>query len=155
MYKLRSATLNDAKLLFTWANDDETRSVSLMRKQIEWEEHVSWLVAKLDDKTSHIYILNNEVCGDIGVIRFDERNGFLLISYVIAKLHRKKGMGTLILQLGMDEIIKDCNDCQFLAFVQCSNVSSVKIFNKLKFVKERIEIIDGRSFYVYSKYGNK
>ena len=155
MYSLRKATIDDAKLLFDWTNDDKVRRTAVIKKKIEWDEHVNWLTYKLQSNQSYIYILTNENNENIGVIRFDKNNNVFIISYSIDKLHRKKGMGYLMLQLGLKKILENEFQCKFLASVQTDNIASIKIFEKLGFRLEKIEVIKEYIFNVYCKDGNE
>lgn len=155
MYELRQATINDARLLFEWANDDEVRSTAVMKKNIEWGEHINWLTNKLQDDQSYIYILSDGQSEDIGVVRFDKDEDTFVISYSIDKLYRRKGMGLLILQLGLEKILEIAPQCKFKASVQTDNIASNKIFEKLGFRLENTEIIKEHAFNIYYKDGNE
>jgi RimJ/RimL family protein N-acetyltransferase len=155
MYELRRATINDAKLLFEWANDDEVRSTAVVKKDIEWDEHINWLTNKLQSNQSYIYILTDDQKENIGVVRFDKDDDTFVISYSIDKLYRKKGMGLLILQLGFKKISRIAPQCKFRASVQTDNIASNKIFEKLGFRLENTEIIKKHVFNIYYKDGNE
>ena len=151
MYELRKATLKDAKLLFEWTNDDEVRATAIIKKTIAWDEHINWLTNKLQNQQSHIYILT-DMNENIGVVRFDKENDTFVISYSIDKLHRKKGMGLLILQLGLEKIKEVNPQCKFKASVQEDNLASNIIFKKLEFSLKKTETIEGQIFNIYFKH---
>ncbi len=155
MYELRRTTINDAKLLFEWTNDDEVRSTAVVKKNIGWDEHINWLTNKLQSDQSHIYILTDGQKENIGVVRFDKDEDTFVISYSIDQLYRKKGMGFLILQLGLEKISEIEPQCKFRASVQTDNIASNKIFEKLGFKLENTEIIKGHVFNIYYKDGNE
>jgi len=154
MYKLREANITDAKLLFEWANDNDVRATAIIKKKIEWKDHLNWLIGKLQSTQSHIYILT-EGDDNIGMVRFDKNYDMFIISYSIDKLHRKKGMGLFILQLGIKKISENEPHCNFKATVQIDNTASNKIFEKLGFSLEKEELIEGHIFNAYCKYGNE
>ena len=155
MYNLRKATIDDAQLLFDWTNDYEVRATAVIKKKIEWDEHVNWLTNKLQNNQSHIYILIDDNNENIGVIRFDKNNDAFVISYSIDKLHRGKGMGYLILQFGIKKILKKEPQCKFVASVQTNNIASIKIFEKLGFRLEKTEVVKEHIFNIYCKDGNE
>jgi len=155
MYNLRNATIDDAKLLFDWTNDDDVRATAVVKKNIEWDEHINWLTNKLQSNQSYIYILTNDKNENIGVIRFEKANDAFIISYSIDKLHRGKGMGYLILQLGIEKILKNKPQCKFVASVQTDNIASNKIFEKLGFRLERTEVIKEHTFNIFCKDVNE
>ena len=154
MYNLRKATIDDAKLLFDWTNDDDVRATAVVKKKIEWDEHINWLTNKLQSNQSHIFILTDDKNENIGVIRFDKNNDDFVISYSIDKLHRGKGMGYLILQLGIKELLQNESQCKFVASVQTDNIASNKIFEKLGFRLERTEVIKEHTFNIFGKSYN-
>jgi RimJ/RimL family protein N-acetyltransferase len=152
---LREVTIGDANLLFEWANDDETRGMAIVKKKISWSEHINWLTNKLKSNQSYIYVLTDDENKNIGVIRFDKNNDVFAISYSIDKLYRKKGMGLLIIQLGIEKILESEPICKFVASVQTNNIASNKIFEKLGFRLEKTENIKGNIFNVYCKDENR
>jgi len=151
MYELRKATIEDAKLLFEWANDDEVRATAVIKKKIVWGEHINWLTNKLKNNQSHIYILTENTNVNIGIVRFDKEHDLFVISYFIDNLHRKKGMGQLILQLGFEKMRKIAPQSKFKGSVQKDNMASNRIFEKLGFRLEKTEIIENNTFNIYFK----
>ena len=154
MYNLRKATIKDAQLLFGWTNEEEVRAGAIIKKRIEWDEHIHWLKGKLQNSQSYIYILTDDKNTDIGVVRFDKDDDFFNISYSIDKKNRKKGMGLLILQLGIHIILETEPHCNFKASVQIDNIASNKIFGKLGFQLVKTEVMNEYVFNVYCKDGN-
>ena len=155
MNELRRATIHDAKLLFEWANDDEVRATAIVKKKIEWDEHIAWLTNKLQSDLSHIYILTDDENENVGVIRFDKDGDTFVISYSVDKRHRGKGVGSLILQMGIEKISENEPQCKFEASVQADNIASNRIFEKLGFKLEKTEVIKEHIFNTYSKDGNR
>ena len=43
----RRATIEDAELLFSWANDFDVRRNAFSQQEILWDEHVEWFQKKL------------------------------------------------------------------------------------------------------------
>ena len=150
MYRLRKATLEDAKLLFDWANTDEARATAIVKKKIAWDEHIYWLISKLQSNQTFIYILTN--CGNvnIGVLRFDKNNNVFVISFFIDQSYRKKGMGYMMLRLGIEKMVETETQCTFVASVQMDNIPSNIIFTKMGFKLEKTNIINEHVFNVYS-----
>ena len=139
---LRSVTMDDAQILFDWANDPETRRNSFSTKPIVWDEHVNWLVRKLRDKTSRIYILSNEI-DDIGTIRLDfqEKEESYLISYSVGSCFRGQGYGTKILRLAEDQakrLKKDNPNAKaIVGKVKGENIASIRCFEKAGFQRSQ------------------
>src|ERR1017187_6205848 len=49
--QVRRASVEDCEELWRWANDPETRTVSYSAAPIPWPDHVTWLHAKLADRS--------------------------------------------------------------------------------------------------------
>lgn len=150
MYKLRQVTENDRQLLFDWANDPDVRANAKNPKSITWDEHNIWFDNKLSDSGSYIYILE-DLSENIGVVRFEKKEQFFLISYSIDKKYRGQGFGKLILTEGIKKLSAQFNNLDLIGYVKNGNVASEKIFNGLGFILIREEIINNRKFSIYQK----
>jgi len=67
--KVRLATIDDARMLFDWRNDPQTRAMSNTQDAVDWESHVTWLQASLECPDRDILIA--EVNGPVGTVRRD------------------------------------------------------------------------------------
>jgi RimJ/RimL family protein N-acetyltransferase len=125
---LRHATIDDCKLIYSWANDSEVRENSFQSDKIVFENHVKWFNEKINSNSSEIYILivdNN----DVGQIRLDCNNDSATISYCIDKNFRGKGYGSLIIQL-IEHKAKEKGIKYLYGYVKKQNISSQIIFDK-------------------------
>ncbi|OGG53710.1 hypothetical protein A2851_02380 [Candidatus Kaiserbacteria bacterium RIFCSPHIGHO2_01_FULL_53_29] len=95
LLRIRPVTIEDARTLFEWRNDEKTRRASRTTAPLIWEEHVAWL-----EKVVHgifpgrsLYIA--EIDGNpVGTVRSDTRtDGFTEISYTVSPTWRAKGLG--------------------------------------------------------------
>jgi len=84
----RPATLDDARLLFDWRNDEITRAMSRADSPIEWNAHLSWLGDRLKRPTPHLYIAERDGI-PVGTFRLDGKE----ISYTVAPEWRGNGIG--------------------------------------------------------------
>ena len=78
MTLLREINIDDAQILFDWANDPEVRKMSINTEPILWNNHLNWFQRKLSDKTgTKMFILeaNKEV---VGQIRFEFHTNLFL-----------------------------------------------------------------------------
>lgn len=143
MKKLRSATINDANLLFKWANEEIVRSYAINQEPINWEEHLLWLKKGLKSKSREHFILQlDEV--SIGQIRIDKIDKVWEIDYSISPTYRGEGYGSYI----VNQIINKFPKRNFLAKVKVSNIYSCKVFESLSFEKKiKKEIIEFRRYY--------
>ncbi len=160
---LRKATLEDAELLFSWANDMDVRRNAFQQQDIMWEEHAAWMHKKLGDENCHIYIaridmthVSDELEGaerihifdspptvaserPIGQVRLDVKDGRAEIDYSIDVQYRGKGYGTVMLNQVMQ--LPGLGVRTFVAKVKPGNLASVRVFEKCGFIK-RLECED-------------
>ena len=95
---LRNATIEDAKDVFRWRNDPETRENSFNKDEIDLESHMLWFGKRLGRENTLMYILMNGNT-KVGNIRIDIEGTTGEISYMIAPDARGKGYGKRILAL--------------------------------------------------------
>src|SRR5262249_869288 len=126
---LRHGTLGDAKVLWRWANDPETRRNSFSKAAIPWEAHRSWLKGKLKDPSCSLYI-GEEGGRPLGQVRLDRRDGAAVISVSVAPEHRGAGRGVRLIREGCRRFFKKTGTSEVLAYVKPSNVSSRKAFER-------------------------
>ncbi len=125
---LKKATIDDCMLLFSWANDPETRNNSLNPEAILLEAHSRWLSQLLQDESISLYILYLEGV-PVGQIRVNCIGVEARISYSIAKEHRGKGLGTEIVRLLEIQLAQDRPSItKLVAEVKSFNIPSRKIF---------------------------
>ena len=98
--RLRPATIDDAKILFRWRNDDLTRLQSVNRSEISWDEHRAWVAAKLADESCSLLIA--EMGEPLGTVRLERtcENGLAgtILSWTVSPLMRGRGVGTAIVR---------------------------------------------------------
>lgn len=128
--ELRLATNDDCNFIYEMANDREVRMNSFNSEPIEYDSHVKWFSKKLLSSESEIYILLAD--GErAGQVRIDINEGVAIISYMISKDNRGKGLGSIMLQL-LEEKAFMRNDVKcLLGEVKSGNAASVRVFEKL------------------------
>ena len=127
---IREATIKDAKILFDWANDTETRQNSFNSVIIDWNNHIKWFKNKLNDPACKIYILySNEK--PVGVVRF-EVNETTIVGVTVAPNYRGMGLGSEILKIARNTFWKNNTD-SILAYIKKGNIASQRIFEKAGF----------------------
>lgn len=127
---LRPVTAKDAKLLFDWTNEAETRKNSFSSEPVLWENHVQWLDKKLADKNCLFFImmLNGNPVGTVR-LDMDEEGKTGTISYSIDKQFRGMGLGGRILAL-VEEKAKEAGLHSLVGGVKPENKASGKCFLK-------------------------
>lgn len=128
---LHLVTMDDAKIIFDWANDPEIRQNSFNTADISWPEHTTWMEHVLEDEHILFFLLvDNDK--PVGQIRLAFNDGKWEISYSIAPAYRGQGYGKIILQLAENELIRGGHAGERLyAEVKKDNIASQRIFKKL------------------------
>jgi len=133
---LRPVTEADTMLLFDRANDPEVRRNSFNTEPIPLEIHQIWLQNKLRDPGCVFYIAEvNKL--PAGMIRFDIQGNTATISYLLDKSFRGKGIGTLLLQKGLEALKKQKPAVtKAVGYIQESNLASIAAFKKNNFAPD-------------------
>lgn len=133
----------DRELLFTWANDAETRRQSFSSDPITWDEHVAWFArTQADTDSPHWIFMVCDVEGDdeqpAGVLRLsrDQDGAAYRISQSIAPAWRGHGLGSLILTLAKRWAAALCPTCiELYGEVKAENIASVRCCEKAGYEK--------------------
>lgn len=130
---LRHATMNDAELLFDWANDAKTRQNSFSEGSIKWDDHVSWLQKKLnsDDAVLFIAELEGQAVGQIRYDKQSDRDAIIDIS--VSPDFRGMGLASLLIHNTVARAAKELGVLRHLAIVHLSNEASAHAFRKAGF----------------------
>lgn len=138
MLLLRLILESDFRITCEWAKNETLRQFSFT-KSISEEEHQTWFYKKINDPHSFFFIaeLDGKPCG---LIRFDIKNNEAIISYLVDPIFQGKGLGKVILEKGLTEMLsfKDSGKIKinkFIGFVMKENYPSVKSFERLGFIK--------------------
>jgi len=134
----RNATMDDARRILEWRNDDESRagSVRTPGKLIPWEVHEEWFRKTLAMPRSERWLLIAEIGGHpVGLIRFDsEEDGSYDITWIVAPEHRRKGIATRMVLQAVDLI-----DTDIIAKINIGVTASHKIAAANGFTLEKTE----------------
>ena len=106
--QLRPSTKDDARLLFDWRNDEDTRAMSGDTVPLVWESHLEWFIKILSGGSPgrFVYIVETAEGEPVGTVRSDERpDGFTEVSYTVASEWRGKGVGKrMMLQFAKEKL---------------------------------------------------
>src|SRR3989338_9841481 len=104
--RIRPSNKDDARLLFDWRNDKDTRAMSGSTAPLVWESHLEWFTKVLSGgfPGRSIYIIESEEGEQIGTVRSDERDdGRTEVSYTVAPQWRGRGLGKhMVLQFARE-----------------------------------------------------
>lgn len=142
--KLRRATANDAKNLFVWRNDAETRANSRQQEPVSWEDHLVWIECAIDPgNPDNFVIIAEDDRGAIGMIRFLGRDGDNYeVSINIAPERRGEGNGGEFLKLACARM-----KGFLVAEIRSGNFASRKIFEQCGFE----ELSANKDFLLYRR----
>ncbi len=134
--RLRPVTPDDARQLFVWANDPDTRQQSLSTDEIVWADHLHWLESKLADPRCTFYLVEQDGT-PIGQVRFDrEQDGgdsIAVISISLDPALRGRGLGTAAIGAAVAQLQKDAPASVIHAYIKESNPASLRAFHKAGF----------------------
>jgi RimJ/RimL family protein N-acetyltransferase len=131
---LRPARIDDAAVLFAWANDPSTRAASMGRKLIPWQAHVTWLEALLGDSERRLWIAeeNGIPVGQVRVDRGSDEVG--TVSIGLALEARGRGLGREVLRFGLVAAVAELRIRRARAVVLATNAASRRLFEGAGFV---------------------
>jgi UDP-2,4-diacetamido-2,4,6-trideoxy-beta-L-altropyranose hydrolase len=128
--EIRPACLDDAKLLWEWANDPLVRKFSFNRPQIEFEHHLTWFREKLQTYDTSFWIVEYEGM-PAAQIRYERRSRYLAeVNFSVAAGLRSKGIGRSTLLQTECLVHKALAVDQLRALVLVDNQASIRVFRR-------------------------
>ena len=125
--------MEDAALLWRWANDAETRRNAFDAAPIPYASHVGWLERRLASEATRWLIFSDEA-GPVGQVRFDVEDGVAEIDIAIAPERRGQGFGSTMLRQALDGLRAEWGDrLQPRAHVLAHNERSLRMFRPCGF----------------------
>ncbi len=127
----RRAAIEDAKIVYNWAVDPEARKYSYSKSEIAWEDHVQWFSKKISGSICEYFIAEIDSI-PIGQIRFDlsdDEPETYIVSYLMGKDWRGKGLGNSLLTKGIQNLMTFRSVRKIIGYVQDHNIASAKAFD--------------------------
>jgi len=139
-FYLQEAGEKDCDLLFKWVNDPDVRRNAFQTAPIPYEDHVKWFHKVLEDDTVRQYILYQKKI-PVGQIRLNMADGIGLIDYSIAPDMRGQGLGSLMLTLLKENLLRENRlkekpfekitiVTKLVGQVKFENIASIKAFER-------------------------
>jgi UDP-2,4-diacetamido-2,4,6-trideoxy-beta-L-altropyranose hydrolase len=139
--RLQPVRFTDCNLIWKWANDPLVRQASLSSTVITRDQHQAWFANVIQDLQTYFYIALYENT-PIGQIRFDlEEQKIAVVSVSLASEYRGYGLGSPIIQLGVETLFKESKVETIYAYIKPENKASVKVFMKSGFRRQRETIL--------------
>lgn len=131
--RARKASMADARLLWEWANDPETRQRAFNKALIPYDTHVAWLRDRLESGRTTIWIFEDDA-EPVGQVRFDLVDGAAEIDIAVAPGQRGRGYGRTILAEAVERFqAAHGRTVRPRALVLADNVASLKTFRACGF----------------------
>lgn len=134
----RPVRKEDCRLIWEWANESETRSMSFSSKPISWEEHVRWFTERMNDQKHVFFVLLNINDEPVGQVRYAIAGREAVVSMSVASKFRGRGYGSQGIRMTGEELFKDNEIDVIRAHIKPGNLKSVKTFTKAGFRKDNI-----------------
>lgn len=152
---IRRATLDDAELLWKWANERSVRQHSFNPEPISWDSHLEWFAQRVNSPETRFYILL-ENGSPVGQIRYDRDHSEAEIGFSIAVEHRGKKFGIAILRLTGELALRDLNCKRLTALVIKGNEASRKAFIHAGFEFDGMTRVQNKTSYrfIWMPVGN-
>jgi UDP-2,4-diacetamido-2,4,6-trideoxy-beta-L-altropyranose hydrolase len=152
--RLRRIQETDCKLLWEWANDPEVRLFAFSSEPIPWDTHVGWLTERLQKPDAFFFIALDDQDVPVGQVRFDINESKAQIDVSIDKGKRGFGYSPILIERGVEELFRRTPVKEIHAFVKLTNQSSIRAFEKAKFERVGIKLVENNEtlHYVVKKY---
>ena len=150
---LRKVNFEDALDIFNLSNDEVVRKNSFNSKKIEWKNHLIWLKKKLEDENSIYFAVVDDSNKFYGQVRFDIKpmDNVAVIGISLKKDIRGIGLSPFIIDKAVNELLKIKSIKLIEAYIKDENISSIKSFEKAKFVFSNNLVIKGNKSKLYIK----
>jgi RimJ/RimL family protein N-acetyltransferase len=140
---IRPVTEEDARQIWLWANEPDTRQASFHSASIPWEEHLEWYHERLRDPLTSMFLVREASGIPVGVVRFHVTHapGRATVSITIAREYRGRGFGSHALRLATLRANRETGTSHFTACIRAGNEASLRTFMKAGFeYKGRVRI---------------
>ncbi len=131
--RLRPASGQDARNLWQWRNEPETREASFTTEPIAFDDHVRWLEAKLRDRNVFILIAVGQDGVEIGYVRLDVHGDAIEMSLSLDRTHRGRGLGARAIRAATEFAVDTLGIQRVIARVKAGNAASLGAFRSAGF----------------------
>jgi L-amino acid N-acyltransferase YncA len=132
---IQKITKKDSLDIWLWRNDKKSIFFSKNKKKNTLESHNKWFNKTLKDKKINSYIgflVENNEKKKVGVVRFDIKSKYALVSINLNPLMRGKSLSYVLLAAGIKKFTK-FKEIKLIAQIKKKNLASISCFLKNKF----------------------
>ena len=141
---LRRVVREDCRVLWEWANDQESRKYSFQSQQITWDQHVRWLDSKIDDPNYILFMVTNTDDVPVGHVRYELNKCRAVVSINMAPLFRSNGLGKEVLRMATQELFVSSRATEVNAYVKPVNERSLRLFAGEGFERQADSTVAGQ-----------
>jgi len=132
---IQKITKKDSLDIWLWRNDKKTIFFSNNKKKITLESHNKWFNKTLKDKKKKSYIgflvkKNEKII--VGIVRFDIKRKYALVSLNLNPLMRGKSLSYVLLAAGIKKFL-EFKEIKIIAQIKKNNLACINCFLKNKF----------------------
>ena len=136
----RPVTLDDARLLWEWRNDSDTRAGSRHADLVPWLKHLAWVGSSLARADRMLLVVEDEA-GPVGTVRWDlepgrETEGEWEVSITVAPRRRGQSLARPLLRAAEVARSSGTEVTAYLAVVHVDNHASVRLFETSGYVPD-------------------
>ena len=138
---IQKITKKDSLDIWLWRNDNKSIFFSKNKKKITLESHNKWFKKNLNNRKVKFYIgciVKKNQKKKVGVVRFDIKSKYSLVSINLNPIMRGKNLSYILLAAAIKKFLK-LKKIKLIAEIKKDNFASIKCFlkNGFCFVKAR------------------
>lgn len=133
--ELRPASMEDAPLLWEWANDPLTRDRSLDTRPILWSDHLDWLEEMLG-RDDALAFIGEQHGTPVGIVRFGLQGDKSVISVTVAPDVRGRGVGSRLIRRAT-ALSVELWQVPVEAVIRPENMASIRSFERAGYLFDR------------------
>ncbi len=151
---IRRIKIEDASLLWEWANDKDVRRLSFNKEPIEYSHHMEWLKNKLQSEVISFWLIELEGV-PVAQVRYEKVTPKMAeINFSVSADFRGQGIGTMVLQETESLAGSELDIYRLEAIVLESNPASQRVFEKCGYSLIGQEVREGIVCFHYQKKWN-
>lgn len=142
---VRKIIKQDLLDLWLWRNDKKSIFFSKNQTEITLETHRKWFEKNLSNTRVKFYLgylIKKNQKKKVGVVRFDIKNKYTLVSINLNPIMRSRGLSYILLAAAIKKFLR-FKKTKLIAEIKNNNLASIKCFlkNKFYFLKKKKIII--------------
>jgi len=151
---LRHVREQDCEIIWQWANEPHTRSVSFFSNPIPWEDHRRWFTEKLHSQHCVFYMATNQYGVPLGQARINLGQSCPVISVSLDHDFQSLGLGSKLIRVASEQAMKERNLGRIDALIKNDNSASLRAFSKAGYKNVGKEMHQGCAA-VRMRYGGR